>query len=268
MSSNKINWNRYSYTEQELREAVKDSHSFRQTLLKLDLSGEGAGYKTVKRLIKILNIDTNHWLGQGWSKGLKLIKPGISLEEILIENSTFTCMSQLKKKLIKNNVLTETCQECNIIEWRGQKLSLHIDHINGVNNDNRIENLRLLCPNCHSLTPTYCGKNIKSRKINSEQKKVFVGTKIEIVAEPVNCIDNCGRLTTRKSKRCRNCSAKLYQPKKIQWPSIDWLEKQLKIRSCLSLAKELGVSDNSIRKHIKNNKMVAQVGFEPTLDRF
>lgn len=66
--------------------------------------------------------------------------------------------SRIKLQIYENSLLPLCCAECGITEWQGKTLSLHLDHINGVNNDNRLENLRLLCPNCHSLTETYCGK--------------------------------------------------------------------------------------------------------------
>jgi predicted RNA-binding Zn-ribbon protein involved in translation (DUF1610 family) len=79
--------------------------------------------------------------------------------------------SKLKQKLLSTGTKYE-CVECGISEWRGKLLSLHLDHINGINNDDREDNLRLLCPNCHSLTETYCGKNNKfsktSKKVDDE----------------------------------------------------------------------------------------------------
>lgn len=77
---------------------------------------------------------------------------------------------KIKEKLLKNGMKYE-CIQCGITEWNGKKLSLHVDHINGNNRDNRIINLRFLCPNCHSLTNTYCGKNNKF-SYNKTNKKV------------------------------------------------------------------------------------------------
>ena len=80
--------------------------------------------------------------------------------KILVENSTYANISRLKIRLINEGRLEYKCACCgNIGEWQGQKLTLQLDHINGKNNDHRIENLRFLCPNCHSITETYAGKN-------------------------------------------------------------------------------------------------------------
>ena len=71
----------------------------------------------------------------------------------------YATRSSVRKRIIKEGLILPVCSECNISEWNGKKLSLHLDHINGENGDNRIENLRFLCPNCHSQTSTYAGKN-------------------------------------------------------------------------------------------------------------
>lgn len=85
------------------------------------------------------------------------------MKEILIENSPYSNIRSLKNRLIKENYLEYKCEKCgNKGEWLGKKLTLQLDHINGKNNDHRIENLRFLCPNCHAQTSTYGGKNLLS----------------------------------------------------------------------------------------------------------
>ena len=71
--------------------------------------------------------------------------------------------SGVKRRIIRENLLPYKCNECGMDEWKGQKLSLHLDHINGNGWDHKLENLRFLCPNCHSLTENYTGKNIKNK---------------------------------------------------------------------------------------------------------
>lgn len=248
MTNYKINWNKYKYSEEQLREAIASTPSARQALLKLGLNGEGAGYKPFILLIKKLQIDTSHWLGQAHLRGkTHNFTPPRPLEEILKEN-TPTQSHKLKLRLISANILEDKCSICGITNWHGQKLSLHLDHINGVHDDNRLENLRLLCPNCHSCTPTYAGKNIKK---TIKEKCYFPRIKIRNT-----CID-CKCAIDYRSKRCKPCTALSIRGKtKINWPSVEELKERLKTTSYLQLGKELGITDNAIRKRIKNYSVV------------
>ena len=82
------------------------------------------------------------------------------MEDILVENSTYTNRTALKERLIKEKILEYKCAICgNEGIWNGNPLTLQLDHINGINNDHRIKNLRFLCPNCHSQTETFSGRN-------------------------------------------------------------------------------------------------------------
>ena len=102
----------------------------------------------------------SHFTGNAWNKGMKGLYSSIktSLEEILIENSIYSS-SKLKPRLIKAGLMKEECLSCGLGNtWNGKSIVLQLDHINGNCADNRLENLRILCPNCHSQTRTYCRK--------------------------------------------------------------------------------------------------------------
>lgn len=148
------------YTDQQFIDAVKNNLSIAGVLKELGLAEAGGSYKLFHARVKKLNISTTHFTGQAHLKDKHHSwNYKIPTEQILIENSAYTASSTLRKRLIKEELLSDKCSICFITEWCGEKLSLHLDHINGNNTDNRIDNLRLLCPNCHSLTSTYCGKN-------------------------------------------------------------------------------------------------------------
>ena len=105
-------------------------------------------------------IDTSHWLGQGHLRGKNHSwTPRRPLSEILVENSRFADLTQLKRRLVAEGVLDYQCARCGIAEWLGRPLVLRLDHVNGVGDDHRLDNIRLLCPNCDSQTDTFCGKN-------------------------------------------------------------------------------------------------------------
>jgi len=141
-------------------EAIKKHISIRAVLIEIGLSPKGGNYQTIKNVIKKYNLDTSHFMGMGYLKGKThnwSIK--IPLVDILIEKSTYTNNNKLRIRLIKEGIKKHQCECCKNTEWMGKPISIELEHVNGVHTDNRIENLMILCPNCHAQTPTYRGKN-------------------------------------------------------------------------------------------------------------
>lgn len=149
------------YTEENLRTAVKNSFSFAQVLKSLNIVPCGGNYRVLKRAIDHFNIDNSHFTFQLWNKGKK-IGAKVSIEEYL-NNKKSISSNKLKKRLINENIFHPKCSSCGLENWLEKPIPLELDHINENSSDNRLENLRLLCPNCHALTPTYRGKNKKSK---------------------------------------------------------------------------------------------------------
>ncbi|MFJ8348950.1 HNH endonuclease [Streptomyces sp. NPDC094153] len=132
----------------------------------LGLAPRGGNYVTVKRYIQVLGLDTSHWLGQSWV-GKRGTPPTLRpLASILVQNSDYAT-SWLRKRLIDAGLKEHRCEECRLTEWQGKPIPLEVDHLNGIANDHRIDNLRLLCPNCHALTPTWRGRNKQRRRRNT-----------------------------------------------------------------------------------------------------
>lgn len=151
-----------SWTEEDLRDAAKRARSTRQLLSFLGLVEAGGNYAQIKKYLQEYKIDTSHFLGMGWNRGnLGYYRPTIPLNDILIKGSTYQSY-KLKQRLFREGLKPKICEECGWSKMTTNgRLPLELDHINGDRADNRLDNLRILCPNCHSLKPTHRGLNQK-----------------------------------------------------------------------------------------------------------
>ena len=152
------------WTAKQLVNAVRTSSSIRQVIIRLNLIPAGGNYVHISREIKRLKLNTAHFTGKLWNKGLRVPRaPLIALNDILVADNGFQSF-KLKKRLFAAGLKKQNCELCG---WSKQsadgRVPLELDHINGNRRDNRIENLRVLCPNCHSLQPTHRGRNIRRR---------------------------------------------------------------------------------------------------------
>jgi 5-methylcytosine-specific restriction endonuclease McrA len=142
-------------TKNEMKKLLDESKSMREVILKLGLQPNGSsGYMHVKnKIVKLgLEIPKYNYYGDGHSRRK------YSNDEVFCKDSTLP-RQKVKNRIIKEKLIEYKCSDCgNNGEYNGMPLSLHLDHINGINDDNRLENLRFLCPNCHSQTETYAGK--------------------------------------------------------------------------------------------------------------
>lgn len=154
------------WTEKQLRVAVAESFSVAQTLRRLGLVAAGGNYVIVQRRIRDLSIDTTHFTGKGWNVGPRARATALTtaLDDLLVADR-WTSSHKLKQRLLKAGLKAGACELCGWAERASDgRIPLELDHINGDRNDNRLENLRILCPNCHALQPTHRGLNQKRRR--------------------------------------------------------------------------------------------------------
>ena len=131
-------------------------------LKEFGLDNKGGNFQTVRRRAEHDGVSLSHlYRGLAYNKNRPTGRKSISLEEIMVEHSTYGRV-HLKKRLIKEEILENRCSICGLEpEWKGKSLVMRLDHINGISDDNRRKNLRLVCPNCDSQLPTFSGRNAR-----------------------------------------------------------------------------------------------------------
>ena len=155
--------------EKKLKKVVKESKSFSDVSRELYGNNYYGNRQTIKKYVKQWDISVAHFVRvtNKTNRNFYLSKP---LSEIMVENSTFDT-THLKNRLYKEDVKKRICEKCGQDEyWYGEKISLILDHINGISNDHRLVNLRILCPNCNSTLPTHGGRNVKQQHSKPKDK--------------------------------------------------------------------------------------------------
>lgn len=162
---------------EETRKAIAESSSFAEVLRKLGMQPAGGNTKTLKKVVRDLQIDTTHFTGKSYWKGKALpFSNKRPLCNVLVFGKEESSRD-LKHRLISEGVKEHRCEGCNQIEWMGQPIPIELHHIDGIRKNNKLENLKILCPNCHAQTPGFSGRTPQyptklARKCGSCQKQI------------------------------------------------------------------------------------------------
>jgi transposase-like protein len=230
------------YTDQQVRDAVASASNLTQALQTLGLRPAGGNHRTLRTLIERLCISTDHFAPScdSWQH---LPREPIPLAEVLVEHSTYS-RGTLKRRLYEQGLKRRECELCGLNDtWFGRPMALILDHINGIPTDNRIENLRIVCPNCAATLETHCGR------------------KNRIERNPRACL-HCGAEFMPKypshrycSQRCGTHSKGSHDPqperRKVLRPSHEQLLSDLETTSFVAVGRKYGVSDNAVRKWLR-----------------
>lgn len=261
------------YTKEILATLIKDCRNVSELCRKLNIEPKGNGYYRVRRLIKEFDLDVKHFSQAPWNKDIRYrtkcnrIRP---MEEVLKKGSNIQT-NQLKKRLFNNGYKEYKCECCGNTEWLGKPIKLELHHINGVHNDNRLENLQILCPNCHSFTNTFRGKN-QTRYLNENNANTCTALTPKEIQERNDLKKTLRRKhkeTHKEKRKCKFCG-KEYETRINNGQNYCCLEcankalskkpsKEIIIEDIQNIgynftkiAKKYGVTANAVCKWFKN----------------
>jgi len=236
------------FTREELSEAIARSYSWAETLRRLQYRSAGGNWLTAKKYASLWAIPTEHFdPDRVRSAALRRSAVPRPLKEILVEHSAYS-RHHLKRRLFAEGVKERRCELCGQGEtWRGSRMALILDHVNGVPDDNRLENLRIVCPNCAATFDTHCAR------------------KNRLPVVPRSCL-HCGGDFAPRYRRQRYCSRECAahrsrgdalrgvprpDARKVERPPYEQLLREIDETSFLAVGRKYGVSDNAIRKWIR-----------------
>jgi hypothetical protein len=230
------------YCEAEVREAVEGANNATEALRHLGLRPAGGNHRSLRRWIEHYGISIDHFGAHLTSRSVRRVA-SVPLQAVLVRDSTYSRKS-LKRRLYDNGLKRRICELCGQGEqWQGREMALILDHVNGDATDNRLENLRIVCPNCNATLDTHCGR----------------GGRIE--REPRECL-RCGSEYVPRYERQKYCSRACGvhsrgptearpERRKVTRPRYEQLLTEVSSSGMCAVGRKYGVSDNAVRKLLR-----------------
>ncbi len=226
------------YSEQAAREAVASSKSYAEALRRLGMSSTGNSFRILQKYVRLWSIPVDHFDPHATMRA-RAAAGRVPLEEILRTGRAYS-RGALKRRLYAEGYKERRCEACGQGEvWRGRTMALILDHVNGMPQDNRLENLRILCPNCAATLDTHCGRNARPASRPCEH----CGALMRSPAARRFCSRQCAGAARRGASRPAT--------RKAERPPVEVLLQQVAELGWSGTGRLHGVSDNAVRKWVR-----------------
>jgi hypothetical protein len=244
---------RVRFSEKQLRAAIAVSRSWSETLRALGYTSAGGNWRTLKKYAALWEIDAGHFDPSAAPReALKRSNVARPLEAVLVEGSAYN-RGDLKRRLFAEGLKARRCELCGQDEmWRGRRMALILDHINGIPNDNRLENLRIVCPNCAATFETHCAR--KNRVAPMPRRCLHCGDRfIPDRREQRYCSRACGSRWDRSGSDGQDPVKGIpnHRARRVERPPYEQLMREIEESTYLAVGRKYGVSDNAIRKWVR-----------------